>query len=111
MQQTDTKGEQDKTRLGGKGDPQKIVQEVEIWPYYPMIYARTRMRPREWDVRYFLRFLYINEPPNPSQKTRPSVNLKNKKKGICHPVDFAVSADHKWKLKYWNDRQILNLVN
>ena len=31
MQQTGTKGIQDKVWLGGKGDPERIVQETKIW--------------------------------------------------------------------------------
>ena len=43
MQQTSTKCVQDYTRLGGKGDPSGIVQEIEIWTYEHMVYAQPRM--------------------------------------------------------------------
>ena len=39
MQQTNTKRVQDLTRLGGKGDPLGIVQKIQIWPLYQMVYA------------------------------------------------------------------------
>ena len=44
--------------------------------------------------------LHTNGSPNLGQKTRPYNNQqKKKKKRICQIVDFAVSADHKIKLK------------
>ena len=33
--------------MGGEGDPLKIVQEIEIWPYEQMIYAQPRICPGE----------------------------------------------------------------
>ena len=47
---TRTKWVQDKALLDGKGDPLGIVQEIEIWPYYQMVYAQTRICSREWDA-------------------------------------------------------------
>ena len=41
MQHTGTKGKQDKARLGRKGDPLGIVQEIKIWPYNQMLCAQT----------------------------------------------------------------------
>ena len=44
----------------------------------------------------------ILRSPNPSQKTRPSDNYQKKEKDkrrICLIADFAVSADHKMKIK------------
>ena len=40
---------------------------------------------------------YTNGSPNLGQKTRPYNNQQKKK--ICKIVDFAVSADHRIKLK------------
>ena len=40
---------QDETQLGRKGDPLGIAQEIEIWPYLQMLYARNRIRPGELD--------------------------------------------------------------
>ena len=42
--------------------------------------------------------LYTHGSPNLGQKTRP-YNNQQKKKTICKIVDFAVSADHRIKLK------------
>ena len=36
--------------IGGKDDPLGIVQELNVWVYYQMIYAQTRIHPRKWDV-------------------------------------------------------------
>ena len=36
--------EREETRLGGDGDPLELF---EIWPYHQMVYAQTRIRPRE----------------------------------------------------------------
>ena len=47
MQQSSIK---DSARLGGKGDPLWIVQEMEIRPYYQMVYAKIRIHTREWDA-------------------------------------------------------------
>ena len=42
MPQTCVKGVQDSARLGQKGDPLGIVQEIKIWPNYLMAPAQTR---------------------------------------------------------------------
>ena len=39
MHEISAKKVQDKTRLRGEGDLLGIVQEIEIWPYYKMVYA------------------------------------------------------------------------
>ena len=39
MQQTGTKGMQDKALLDGKKDPLRIVQEIKIWPFNQVVYA------------------------------------------------------------------------
>ena len=40
MLQTSSKGVQDLTRLGEKGNSQGIQLEIKIWPYYHMVYAK-----------------------------------------------------------------------
>ena len=58
--------------MDGVDDPQGIVQEIEIWPYYQMEYAQTRIHPGEWDAQNSLGFWDTNKSPNPDQVTRPS---------------------------------------
>ena len=44
------------TKLGMTGwdsDPQRIVQEIEFWLYYQMVYAQIRIYPREWNVKFY----------------------------------------------------------
>ena len=48
MQQTYKKGVQDHIWLGKKCDLLGIVQEIEILPYYQMVYAQTRVHLWEW---------------------------------------------------------------
>ena len=43
MQQTSAKGVQDKIWLDREGDPLGIMPEIEILPYYPMVYPQTRI--------------------------------------------------------------------
>ena len=40
--------------MGGEGDQQEFVQEIEIWPYCQMVYAQTRIHPEEWDMENYL---------------------------------------------------------
>ena len=49
MQQICIKRVQDKTLVGVEGVLQRLVQATEIWLYYQMVYAQTRICPREWD--------------------------------------------------------------
>ena len=41
MQQTSAKRLQNKAQLGGKGDLLGILQEIEIGPYYQMVYTQS----------------------------------------------------------------------
>ena len=41
---------------------------------------------------------------NIDQKTRPNNNQQKKKNRICKIVDFAVTADHRIKLKEWEKK-------
>ena len=45
MLQTSTKGV-----LGGKDDPQGIVQEIKISPCWQMVFVQTRICPRKCDA-------------------------------------------------------------
>ena len=47
MQQTNVKGAWDKTQLNGESDPLGTMQETEIWTSCEMVYAQTRIPPRE----------------------------------------------------------------
>ena len=57
-------------------DPVGIVQEIEIWQWYQMLFAQTRRRRIKFSV--ILRF--PTDKPNPDEKTRPIDNLPKKKK-------------------------------
>ena len=39
-------------RLGVESDSTGIVQGSEIWLYEQMVYAQTRICPREWDSKF-----------------------------------------------------------
>ena len=54
-------------RLGGKGDPLGIVQEIEFLSCYQRIDAITKIRPREWDALNSLGFWDTDRSHNPSQ--------------------------------------------
>ena len=58
-------------------DPLRIVQEIEICPYYQIVCAQTRIHSGEWDVQNSLGFSDTNRLPNLGQKTR-SINKKKK---------------------------------
>ena len=64
---TCTKGVQDKAWLGGKGDPLGIVQEIEIWSYYQMLHAQTRIRQGEWITQNSRGFFHTNRSHNTDQ--------------------------------------------
>ena len=50
MSETSAKWLQDYTWLVGEGDPLGIVQDIESWPFYQMIYAQTRIRSEIWNT-------------------------------------------------------------
>ena len=56
MQQIGPQRVQDLTGLGGESNSLGIVQEIEVWPYYLMVYAQTRFRVEEWDAYNSLGF-------------------------------------------------------
>ena len=47
MQKTTTKEVHELGYLSGESDPLIIVQEIEIWSYYKIVYIQTRIRPRK----------------------------------------------------------------
>ena len=65
-----------------------------------MIDAQPRICPGEWDAQTSPGFWNTNWSPNLGKTTRPCNNQLQKK-----IVDFAVSADHRIKLKE-NKRRI-----
>ena len=50
-------------RLGGRGDPLKIGQEIEIWPYEQIVLAQPRICSGEWDAQTSMGFWDTNESP------------------------------------------------
>ena len=64
-----------------------------------MVYAQPSICPREWHTKTPMGLWHTHGSPYLSQKTRPYNNQQKKKKKICKIVDFAVSADHRIKLK------------
>ena len=64
-----------------------------------MVYAQPSTCPRKWHTQNPMGLWHTNGSPNLCQKTRPYNNQQKKKKKICKIVDFAVSADHRIKLK------------
>ena len=52
MQQTNMKRVQDEAWLGKKGDLLGSVQEIKIWPYTQIVYVQTKIRLREWDLKF-----------------------------------------------------------
>ena len=69
MQKINAKRVQDWTRVGGQGDPLRIVQKSGIWPYQQEVYAQPGICPEEWDAQNFLAFWDTNRSPNPGQTT------------------------------------------
>ena len=61
-----------------EGAPLGIVQEIEIWPYEQVVYARPRIRLGEWDAENPLGFWDTSRSPDLSQMTRPSDNQLKK---------------------------------
>ena len=97
MQQTSTKWLQNETWVGEESDPLGIVQEIEIWPYYQMVYAQTRNFPGELGAWNSLRFLVINRSPNLGQMTRRSDSKQKYKNlpisGLCHPSGMKIKEN------------------
>ena len=45
-----------------------------------MVYAQTKIRPKEWNTQNSLGFWGPNRSSNPGQKSKPSDNQQKKKK-------------------------------
>ena len=64
MQQTDPEGVQDLARLDWEGDPLRIVQKIENWPNYEMVFAqrvgngtgRIRNRNPDYNIVEFIQY-------------------------------------------------------
>ena len=54
-----------------------IMQEIEIWSYFKMYFAQTRMRPGDW--HNFLGFWEKTKNNNSGSKNIPSNNLQKKR--------------------------------
>ena len=62
-----------------------------------MVYAQPSTYPRKWHTYTPMGLWHTHRSPNLGQKTRPYNNQQ--KKRICKTVDFAISADHRIKMK------------
>ena len=72
----------------GEDDSLGIVQKIKIWPYYQMVYAQTRIHPKEWDAynslrSFFFFFLDTNGSPNSGRR-----GLIHKRKKNLSPSRF-----------------------
>ena len=56
----------------GKGEPLGIVQDVQIWPYEPMLYTKPGIHSRKWDTKISFGFGDSNWSPNLNQRSRLS---------------------------------------
>ena len=68
------------TWLGGDGNPLRIMQDIELWPYELLAWVQPRIRAEEWDAQNSLGFLDTNRSPNPDQKTKSRDSQKKKRK-------------------------------
>ena len=64
-----------------------------------MVYAQPSSCPEGWRTQTPMGLWNTNRSPNLGKKTTPHNNQKKKKKRTCKIVAFAVSADHRIKLK------------
>ena len=99
MQQTRAKRVKDLTQLDGKGDPLRIILEIEIWPYKHVVYVQSRTCSGEWVAQSSLGFWDANGSPN-----QPDLVIVNKKKrenilncGLCHSGRPQSKTERKWK--------------
>ena len=70
-----------------------------------MVYAQTRIGPREWDAWNSQEFWDLNRSPNPGQRKN-----KKKKKRACRIEDLVVPADHRVKINEREERQVFDLA-
>ena len=52
------------TRLDGQGDPLRDMQEIQIWLYEQMVYAKLSTCPREWLTQTPMGCWHTNGAPN-----------------------------------------------
>ena len=60
MQQITAKSVKELRQLGGEGDAQGIVQEIEIWTHQQVVYAQHRIHPGEWKEQSALGFSWFS---------------------------------------------------
>ena len=104
MQQTSAQMVQDLAQQDGKGDPLRLMQEIEIWPCSKMVRAQTRICPGEWDALNSLGFETKTDHLIPPR--RPYLERINKKRWTYCFVDVAVPEDNRVKRKR-KDKQII----
>ena len=68
--------------------------KIEIWPYYKMVYAQTRIHPKEWNAWYSLEFWSTNRSPNPDQTKW----LLTEKENLLYR-DLCCPNRHRMKIK------------
>ena len=61
-----------------------MEQEIEVWRYDQMVYAKPRICPGERDIQTPLRFLNTNGSPNLGQTTTPSDSKKKKRENLLN---------------------------
>ena len=59
-----------------------------------MLFAWSRLRPREWDPLNSLGCWDTSGSPNPDKENKPGVNQQ---KRTCHQVNIAVSLESEGK--------------
>ena len=74
------------------------MQEIEIWPYKPIVYEQHKISYGECNAQTPLGFWDTNGLANLNQMTR-SNDCQKKKMTACWTMNFAVPADHRVKLK------------
>ena len=86
--------------MGGKDHLLEIMQEIEIWPYYQMVHAQTRIHPGEWDTKKILwDFGIETHHLNLARRLKPSDNYE-KRKRTHHLTDFVKIKESKKRDKY-----------
>ena len=74
-----------------KSDPQGIVQENEIWPFYQMVYTQARICPEEWNAQNS-QGLYDTNTSQPEDETKRQLpnswqERERERERICQIVD------------------------
>ena len=58
--------------MTGKVTHWELCKEIEIWPYYKMVYHKPESIPENEKHKILLGFWDINKSPNSSQKIKPN---------------------------------------